>query len=207
MADFCTIADIEDFLQLEIDEADKVASAQRAITEATAAIKNYCRQYLEVVEDDEITLDCRGGTKLNLPELPVVEVSEVVEDGETLTVDDDYKLGQHGILHRIGAKWKAGVQIVEVTYTHGYDVDDDELPEIIRDIATRAASRAYQAGLRSAEVDGVPGVASLSIGDYSVTFSGEMGGGAGEGIMGASASRMLLLSEKDALDRAFRITY
>jgi len=64
-------------------------------------------------------------------------------------------------------------------------------------VCTRAAARAYQAGLRSADADGIPGVASKSLGDFSVSFAGE----GAEGVMGASAARMLLLSEKDILDR------
>lgn len=197
MALFCEINDIEDFLQVEISE-EKAPAATRAIVEATKAIKNYCHQEIELVEDEEITLDCAGGRRIFLPELPVVEVSEVVEDGETLTEgsDEDYQLGQHGILYRVGANWADGIQIVTVTYTHGYD----EIPDDIASVCTRAASRAYQAGLRASEMDGVPGIVSKSLGDYSVSFGAEGGGGVSEGVLGASASRMLLLSEKDILN-------
>jgi hypothetical protein len=195
---FCTIADMRAFLQIEIEDDD--ASALWAIEEATAAIQNYTHQAIEQVEDDEITLDVAAGQRrLFLPELPVTEVSEVVEDDETLTAgaDEDYQLGAHGILHRVGRDWAAGVQIVEVTYSHGYAT----IPDDIVAVCTRAASRAYQAGLRASEVDGVPGVNAYSLGDYSVTFGAEGGGGVSEGVMGASAARMLLLSEKDALNR------
>lgn len=197
MANFAVIEDIEDFLQVDISTSTQMLAAERALKETTGAIRNYCRQHLELVEDDEITLDSAGGTRLFLPELPVVEVTEVVEDGEILTADDDYKLGQYGILYRIGAKWAEGIQIITVTYTHGYET----LPDDIVFVATRAASRAYQAGLRAAENNGVLGVASKALGDFSISFASESGGGVGEGIMGASAARMLLLSEKDMLDR------
>jgi hypothetical protein len=56
----------------------------------------------------------------------------------------------------------------------------------------------YQAGLRAAETAGVPGVVSKSLGDFAVTFGGES---VVEGTMGASGARMLLLSEKDLLNR------
>lgn len=195
---FCTIADIENFLQVTISgDAVKVASATRAITEVTEAIKNYCHQEIELVTGDVITLDCAGGSKIFLPELPVISVASVVEDGETLVVTDDYVLGQHGIVHRVDDTWESGVQIIEIMYTHGYDV----IPDDIVAVATRAASRAYQAGLAAAAVGGVAGVASMSLGDYSISLGTGAGGGAGEGVMGASAARMLLLSEKDALNR------
>lgn len=197
MADFATIADLESFLQIEISTVVQVAAANRALNEATASIKNYCRQFLELVEDDEITLDCTGGTRIFLPELPVVDVSEVIEDDETLVVDDDYKLGQHGILHRIDQDWASGIQIVTITYSHGYET----IPDDIIAVATRAASRAYQSGLRASDSDGVLGVTSKSLGDFAVAYASESGGGVGEGVMGASAAWLLLSSEKRILDK------
>jgi hypothetical protein len=189
---FCTVADIEHFLQISIP-ALKLDAANRAIVEATAAIQNYCHQVLEAVAGETITLDCIGGTKIFLPELPVTEVLSVTEDGDLLVVDD-YKLGEHGILHRIDAYWAKGIQIIEVEYSHGYAV----IPDDIVSIATRAASRAYQAGLRAEEMSAVPGITALSLGDYSVSFGGE---GAAEGVLGASAAPLLLKSEKERLDR------
>lgn len=200
MANFATISDISAFLQVEISTAEQAAAAARALKEASDAIRNYCRQHLELVEDDEIVLDSKGGARLLLPELPVVAVDEVVEDGVTLTAGDEYKLGRHGILHRVGgAKWPKGVQVIAVTYTHGYAT----LPDIIVDIATRAASRAYQSGLRAAGDEGTLGVQSKALGDFSVAYASE-GGGSSEGVMGASAARLLLYSEKEMLNE-FRV--
>lgn len=195
---FCTVADVENLLQIEIEADD--ASCLRAIEEATEAIKNYCHQEIEEVEDDEVTFDVPRFylKKLFLPELPVTSVATVVEDGDALTEgdDEDYQLGNDGVLHRIDDYWEKGIRIVTVTYTHGYAT----IPDDIVAVCTRAAARAYQAGLRSAEAEGVPGVASRALGDFSVSYvSG--GGGVGEGVMGVSGSRMLLLSEKDMLAR------
>ena len=198
MTEFCTIADLEALLQVTVP-AEKQTAATAAIVEARAAIQAYCEQQIELVEDDELTLDSNGGTRLLLPELPVLAVSAVVEDDEVLTVDDDYKVGQYGILYRIGARWAVGVQNVMVTYSHGHET----IPQVIADVCARAAARRYQAGLRASESDAVPGVQAKSLGDFSVTFAGE-GGGAGEGTLGASAAPMLLRSEKESLDR-FRV--
>lgn len=195
MVSFCEIADLEAFLQIEIG-AERRAAAERAIEGASAAIQNYCHQTLELIADDTLTLDCNGGTRLFLPELPVVKVAGVVEDGEALVAGDDYKLGQHGILHRIGRNWLAGIQIITVTYTHGYAT----LPDDIVAVCIRAAARAYQAGLRAEEMGGIPGVASTSLGDYSVAFGTETGAGQ-EGVLGASAAPVLLRSEKAILNR------
>lgn len=197
MADFCSIEDVEEWLQIDIPEG-KEGSASRAIAEASASIRNYCRQDFDEVEDDEATLDGTGTSKLLLPQLPVTEVTEVLVDDEALE-SDDYVLGQHGILHRVGARWPAGIQNVIVTYSHGYD----EIPADVAAICARAAGRAYQAGLRAEESGGVPGIASTNLGDYGVSFASE--GGAGqEGILGASAAHLLLPSEKRILD-AYRV--
>jgi len=194
---FCTIEDVATFLQVDIGVGKREA-AQRAIEEATASIKGYCRQHLELVEDEEITLDSIGSNIVLLPELPVVEVSEVVEDDEILVEGDDYKLDGKGILHRIGGRWASGVQIIEITYSHGYVAED--LPDEVANVCTRAAARAYQAGLRAEELEGIPGVAATSLGDYSVQFGGEQAY-AGESALGASVAPFLLQSEKRKLNR------
>ena len=198
---FCEVADIEAFLQESVPAA-KTTSAQRAISEATEAIRNYCRQWILLESDDAYTFDVGPRvTRLFLPELPVVSVASVVEDGTTLTEgsDEDYQLGNHGILHRVSNYWEPGVQMVVVTYDHGYA--QAELPQDIVDVCTRAASRAYQAGLMSDAVGAVAGVQAMGLGDYNVTYGLGGGGGIGEGVMGASAARLLLMSEKDVLDK------
>jgi hypothetical protein len=121
-------------------------------------------------------------------------VASVIEDEETLIVDDDYKLGQFGILHRVGRKWAKGIQIVTITYTHGYA----DIPDDIIAVATRAASRAYQAGLTAAEDEGALGIQGKSLGDFSVQYGAES---VVEGRLGASGSRLLLFSEKDILNQ------
>jgi len=197
MAAFCEVADLAALLQLTI-AADDV-SALAAIRDASAAIQNYCRQVIEEVEDDEITFDVAVmQSKLFLPELPVTAVASVVEDGEALTEDDDYKLARFGVLHRVGAYWTAGVQTVTVTYSHGYET----LPDDVVAVCIRAAARAYQAGLRAAATGGEAGVQAVTIGDYSVRYGSEQSGGeSGGGTLGASSAVLLTEAEKQTLSR------
>ena len=202
---FCTLIDMKRLLQIEIP-AEKIESAERAISVSTAAIQNYCEQELQISVDDTATFDGTRRTKLILPQIPVVNVTSVVEDDDTLTVTDDYILGANGYLHRISAYWAIGIQNITVTFTHGYRIPDDGLlvgsllPNDVIDVCTRASVRIYQAGLRAASVSGVPGVAALSLGDYSVNYGSEQSSGAGEAVLGVSASPMLLRSEKEILD-------
>ena len=204
MADFCTVGDIEDFLQLTIAAGAQTDAAEAAIDEAMAAIRNYCHQTISLVEDDEHTFDVSARCqKLFLPELPVTEISKVEEEDSTgtmaeLTVTDDYKLARNGVVHRVDYFWTAGVQTVTVTYSHGHAT----IPDDVKKVCVRAAARAFQAGLRAAESDGISGVAGMTLGDYSVTYGSEQSGGvSGGSMLGASAAPMLLPSEKRMLDK------
>ena len=194
---FCAVEDVSALLMLEINDTDEISACLRAIDEVTEAIKNYCHQVIEQVEDDEITIDGHGGTRIFLPELPVTEVSAVEEDGDLLTENTDYKLGENGVLHRLNGYWKAGVQNYVITYTHGLAT----IPDDLMGVCVRAASRIYQAGLRAKSQNGIVGIANMALGDYQVGYASEAGGGISEGLMGVSAARMLLLSEKDILNR------
>lgn len=198
MAPFCTIADLEAFLQQSIPAA-KIASANRAIDEATASIQNYCNQVLETVAGDAIVLDCEGGRKIFLPQLPVTAVTSVYEDGDLLAAgaDEDYQLGQYGILHRVGRDWATGIQIIQVTYDHGYST----IPQDIVDVCTRMAARAYQAGLKAEALAGVAGVTAMSLGDYSVSFGAE----GGAGLLGASAAPVWPLPSEAAILNRYRV--
>ena len=196
MADFCDVADLESFLQIDITGADQIASAEAAIDAASEAIRNETRQTLDLVEDDDVIVDGEGLVrKIFLPELPVTEVTVVEEDDIELADGTDYKLGQHGILHRVGRCWSLGIQNIAITYSHGYD----PIPADIKDVCIRAASRAYQAGVRSSGAGAVPGIQSETLGDHSVTF--EQGPGQGEASLGASAAPILLKSEMAILAR------
>ena len=52
----------------------------------------------------------------------------------------------------------------------------------------------------AADDEAVVDVRAKSLGDFSVSYGSEQGGGSSEGTMGASGARMLLMSEKDILD-------
>ena len=194
---FCTVADVATILQLTI-AADN-AAALKAIDDATAVIQNYCHQTLEAVAGEAVTFDVGPRqTKIFLPQLPVTAVASVVENDVTLTVTDDYLLGSHGVLHRVGVYWYAGVQKVTVTYSHGWA----SIPADVAAVCARAAARAYQAGLKAAATEGVAGVTAMTLGDYSVRYGSEQSGGAGEGgTLGVTAAILLTSDEKAYLAR------
>lgn len=195
MAAFCTIDDLEAFLQVVIPDGN--ASATAAIAAASAAIQNYCRQRIEQVAADVLTLTVEAHRSvIVLPEQPVTAVASVVEDGTTLTVGTDYRWTAAGLLVRQSRAWNSGWQEVVVTYTHGYAT----IPDDLKAVCIRAAARAYQAGLRASAAGGIAGIQSEQLPDYSVSFSPETAGGQASSL-GASAAPLLLPSEREMLAR------
>lgn len=195
MASLAKVVDMELVLMRPITDADEVASAQFALAVVSQAVRNYCNQQLDLVLGDTITLLSPGGKFIFLPELPVISVATVREAGTLLTVTTDYVLAEYGVLARQGRRvWSTTSPGVVVTYSHGYAT----IPDDIVGVVARAASRLFQAGLRAEETAGVLGIASKSLGDYSVSYTAE---GAAEGSMGASGARILAMSEKDLLNR------
>ena len=191
---FCQVSDLAEFLQIDISPSD--LSAVQAITDATAVIKAYTNQEITKVIDDLEVFDGGYGDKLYLSQLPVISVKSVVVDGVSLVDGMDYKTNRKkGIVYRLrGQRWPDGVENIEVTYTHGYE----DPPDVVRVVCMRMASRVYQAGKRSAESNGVPGIASKTLGDFSVTYEREVGGI--DPARGVSAARTLLAGEKELLD-------
>lgn len=195
MTNFATVEDVEKVLLRRVTDADELASVNWALTVATDAIKVYTDQTIEKVEDDEIIINGPvNSDQIILPQIPVLAVSSVYEDDDLLTVDDDYKVDLDlGIIYRLNQVWSNDILNLTITYNHGYD----PIPDTINGICARAASRLFQAALKSQENEGLPGVSSKSLGDFSVSFAVDNA----EGMMGASSARVLLFSEKDLLDK------
>lgn len=190
----CTVGDLADFLQLAISND---AAALRAIEGATAAIQNYCHQQLVAVANDVVTLRTRGQSLLILPEQPVTALASIVENGVALVNDVDYNWGADGIVERWNSAWRWGATSpgsVVVTYSHGYAT----IPQIIREVASRSASRVYQAGLDAAAKSGLSNMQSEQLPDYQVQYAaGSVALGASS--LGASAAPFLLPSEQAML--------
>lgn len=194
MANLASLEDVEAVLIREVTEAAEIASVEFALAVVSQAIRTYTNQYLERVTDETIRLSVLEGPLIFLPQLPVMSVATVRENGVLLSSATDYQLAAHGVLTRRHRRtWYPGVETVEVKYTHGFS----PIPDDIRGVAARAASRLFQAGLRAADTAGVLGIASKSLGDFSVSYAGEAS--AAEGQMGASGARVLSLSDKDML--------
>jgi len=146
-------------------------SALYFLEQSSNLVRNEIGQRLDYVAEDVIDLTGPGGAAILLPELPVIEVLEVVEHRldasgvdtpTTLVAGVDYRAelgwdGRLGILRRSPApigRWTRGYP-VEVTYSHGYRTITTELdpyadgpaphplPGVIETVVTRVAARGY----------------------------------------------------------------
>lgn len=138
---------------LGVDPSDlKLLAALRA---ASRRFRDQVRRHISRVVDDVVDLDGNGTVSLLLPNAPVVEVSEVLVDGEAFTA---YRFGRRdGRLRRTdGCVWP-DLAPVQVTYTHGYDPVPEGIAEVVLDQAKVIR-----------EV--LPGVQTLTTGGESVTY-------------------------------------
>jgi hypothetical protein len=92
------------------------------LADADALVKQVTSQHLEYVSGDQIVLDVKRYWQdaVFLPELPVVSVASVADNGFTLTPSTDYWVWLSGKIQRRSGTFTVGPGMVAVTYTHGW---------------------------------------------------------------------------------------
>lgn len=110
---------------------------QLAVRLASGAIRAHCGW---TISQETVTLKFSGYglSYLWLPTMHLTAVDAVVEDGVTLVGGTDYDWQPNGRLAR--RRWSPTVQGIEVTFTHGYPVDDPHM-ELAEGVCLSAASR------------------------------------------------------------------
>ncbi len=199
---FATVAELSDILHVEIDPED--AQANQALIDATAMVRSYTRQTLSFVEGDEVTIDGHYNRDLALPEMPIIDVTQVVEinpwsnEDETTLDTTDYRWSE-AVLHRLSRTFSDGFQNVRVTYDHGYD----PLPDDLRAATLQIAARLYSSNASSAgsTLGGPLRVQSETIGGYTYRNEWDSAGTAT-----VVATQGLTAAETLMLDRYRRVT-
>lgn len=155
-----TVAELEEYLGRSLTTAEQGRAAY-LLEEATDAVRRAARQHLELVVDDVASVRGVWDEYLELPQRPVVSVTEVAdEDGNVLVADEDYYV--YGDRLWSSGGWGGPEVRWVVTYTHGYAAD--EMPSDVKNVALAVAERLLT----------VPaGVDREQIGDYGVGYSRE----------------------------------
>lgn len=128
MAQFASVEELNTYLGQTLD----TNRATLLLRLASAGIQNYTGRTLELTIDDEAELYPLAPAynasrwQLRLPQRPVLEVTAMTVD----EVDsDDFTVGRSGLV-----AWGTGLPLSEsskvlVTYTHGYAVTPDQIPD------------------------------------------------------------------------------
>lgn len=199
MAALATVADVQARLASTLTSAEEVRVAA-LIDDATAAVRAYTRQTISraTTTDRLMVRIPRGDMVVVLPQRPVTSITTVTDlvgntvayewDGlQTLEIN-----GRTDLIFTIPATLDDDLAVVDVTYDHGLDVDNDG-----RDIL--GTVRSIIAGGIVARAFGTPseqaGKTAETIGGYSY----QIGPAAAQGSFG------LLNSEKAALRAAVGI--
>lgn len=151
---FATHDDLELFTGATYDEA----RANLLLDIATATIRARTAQTLSRVTGHQVVLAGTAETSAVLPERPVVSVAEVSWDGDVLD-EGTWEYDGYGSISRYGG-WRG--QPITVTYTHGFDPIPDDLKGLCLVMVQRA-------------LDNPTGIASESIGSYSVSYGRQSG--------------------------------
>lgn len=164
MADqFATPGDLASALQSDLD----LSTATLLIECATAVVQAEVQQRIIRVVDDVVVLDLDeydSGTRLFLPERPVVSVASVLI-GATAVTDYTVAARRSTLWRALG--WRSTLlfypdqpSTVTVTYTHGYAAGDQKL-QLARQAVLSLATGAYS---------NPTGATSEKIDDYAVAY-------------------------------------
>lgn len=135
-------ADLAAALQVAVADLNS-ASATLLLEVATGLVQAATGgQRLVLVEDDEVTLTGTTDSYLDLPQIPVVEVSAVELDGVALSAGTDYRVVGNRLWRGVG--WQSGDEPSEavVTYSHGYAAAAQEL-QLARSVVLSLARSGY----------------------------------------------------------------
>lgn len=91
---------------------------------------------LHYQENDTIHLDGTGSRVLLLPAVPIEHLTVAI-DGKPVS---DWALAtRNGVLYRDGGIWPAGLENIEITYSHGYRQIPGDIQDAVLEHATTLA--------------------------------------------------------------------
>ncbi|MDW4900663.1 mobile element protein [Streptomyces californicus] len=153
-----------DYYLADPDELATLTGKPAADERLLLELRNASRRFrgavghpVNLVVEDEVTLDGNGRTSLLLPVWPTVQVHSVHLDGALLD-ESGYQWSDAGVLRRSGCgRWPDRLRCVRVVYTHGWATIPEDIAEAVLD--------------KAATMMRVPrGIASKAVGGQSVTY-------------------------------------
>lgn len=119
--DAVVYSDVKTYLGIPSTETGQDARITAVLPLAVSEIRNYCRDDFEASSRSETFQLPYGRPDIFLSYYPVSSTGlTVVEDGRTLTLDDDFTLeSETGRLNRLDSNWVSTPDKVVVSYTGG----------------------------------------------------------------------------------------
>jgi hypothetical protein len=123
-------------MPLELASGLAATEADRLL-QAEALVRAFCGWHIAPSRTETVTRKGTDAPTLVLPSLKVTAVSSVTDDGNALTVTDDYTWSPAGVLTHVD-RWSTGD--VVVAFTHGYATPPAEVTAIVQAVAQRAVN-------------------------------------------------------------------
>lgn len=191
---FSTATDVETFALIDFHSDLETHLTNNIIPLIDDAIREYVGYDVDYATHTE-TFSGNQTKELFLEQRPVIAVTSVVEDGNTLTYGNqkDFLWYKNGRIRRIGSRWSfAYPDNITVTYTAGYDTGGGyglTLPNAFKYVSARASARLLESQLvlssqqeageivaqSSSQVSNFTAADSESMGDYSISYVGNLG--------------------------------
>ncbi len=191
---FCTAADVETFALIDFHSDLESHLTNNIIPLVDDAI----REYLGIDVDYNTYTETMSGNQtkeLFLEQGPVNAITSVTEDDTVLEYgnDKDFLWYENGRIRRIGSRWSfAKPDNITVVYTAGYDTGGGygkTVPIQFRYVSARASARMLESALvmsaqqeageivaqTSSQVSNFTAADSESLGDYSISYVGNIG--------------------------------
>ena len=191
---FSTATDVETFALIDFHSDLETHLTNNIIPLIDDAIREYVGYDVDYATHTE-TFSGNQTKELFLEQRPIIAVTSVVEDGNTLTFGNqkDFLWYKNGRIRRIGSRWSfAYPDNITVTYTAGYDTGGGyglTLPNAFKYVSARASARLLESQLvlssqqeageivaqTSSQVSNFTAADSESLGDYSISYVGNIG--------------------------------
>ena len=191
---FCTAADVESFALIDFNSDLETHLTNELIPLVEDVIREYLGYDVDYATHTE-TMSGNQTRELFLEQRPVLSITSITEDGNTLTYgnQEDFLWYENGRIRRIGTRWSfANPDNIVVTYTAGYDTGGGNgraLPRAFKVATARASARVLEASLvlsaqqepgeiraqTSTLASNFTAADSESLGDYSIQYVGNIG--------------------------------
>ena len=149
---FCTAADVESFALIDFNSDLETHLTNELIPLVEDVIREYLGYDVDYATHTE-TMSGNQTRELFLEQRPVLSITSITEDGNTLTYgnQEDFLWYENGRIRRIGTRWSfANPDNIVVTYTAGYDTGGGNgraLPRAFKVATARSAARVLEAAL------------------------------------------------------------